>query len=221
MLEVASRIGRSKSLLPDVLSSVWDRLWPVSSTSPAASAPQPPAVSPVHTPPAAAPPARPEPRISINPGVVVSQHAVAVLRGVLLDAGAPSATITSGRRTADDQARVMHHNLVTLGVASQRSLYKTSGNRVIDIFEEQQRAGATADQIRAAMAAAIVAIGPSAVSNHCNPSYDTFDVATRSIEDAKAFVAALERAKAAGKLKGFIEEGRGMAYHLDVKRVDV
>jgi hypothetical protein len=178
---------------------------------------------PTHWGPTPAPtpqPVKPEPSIGINPGVLVSSHAVNILRDILRDAGLSSATITSGRRTVEDQARIMYTNLRTLGVARQRDLYRTSGNKVIDTYEAALQAGKTADQIRSAMVATMLEIGPSNVSNHINPSYDTFDVATSSIDNASAFAAALARAASAGRIKGFITEGKNMAYHLDVERID-
>jgi hypothetical protein len=152
------------------------------------------------------------------PGVDVSDHAVSVLRAVLVDAGLSSATITSGRRRVEDQARIMYTNLETFGVARQREIYASSGDFVIGAYEKAKAAGKTPAAIQQAMVAAIHEIGPTRVSNHLNPDYDTFDVGTASISNAAAFVAALERAKQAGTIVKYLEEGRGMAFHLDVRR---
>jgi hypothetical protein len=164
------------------------------------------------------PPMPPAPAIRIMPGVDVSEHAVSVLRGVLVDAGSSSATITSGRRSVQDQARIMYTNLVTFGVARQREVYAKSGEYVIDAYEKAKAAGKTPEAIQQAMVAAILEIGPTRVSNHLNPDYDTFDVGTSSISNGTAFVAALERAKQAGTIVKYLVEGKGMAFHLDVRR---
>jgi hypothetical protein len=165
--------------------------------------------------------AQPATKIDINPGVVVSDHTVGVIRGILTDAGESSATITSGRRTVLEQANIMYRNLVATGVARQREIYATSGDSVIDTYEEAKRAGKSPDAIVSAMVAKINAIGPTRVSNHLNANCDTVDIATSSIENGNAFVAALQRAKDAGKIEGFLVEGKGMAYHVDVERRDV
>jgi hypothetical protein len=164
------------------------------------------------------PPRAPAPEILIMPGVDVSEHAVSVLRGVLVDAGLTSATITSGRRSVQDQARIMYTNLVTFGVARQREVYASGGEFVITAYEKARAAGKTPEAIQQAMLAAILEVGPTRVSNHLNPDYDTFDVGTSSIANGTAFVAALERAKQAGTIVKYLVEGRGMAYHLDVRR---
>jgi hypothetical protein len=188
--ESGYRVEPSKSIFSDA----WNFWWPSASA------------------------ATPAPTIEINPGVVIATEAVNVLRDLLIDAGLTAATITSGQRTVEQQARAMYTNLVTLGVPSQRALYRDSGDKVIDEFERASQAGMTPDQVRAAMVTKIIEVGPTNVSNHIDPRFHTFDVANSSIEDGQAFVAALERAKEAGRVSAFIVEGKAMAFHVEVAR---
>jgi hypothetical protein len=174
------------------------------------------AVRPSYVPPYSPPISAPAPSITINAGVDISRHAVEVVRRVLVDARLGSATITSGRRSVQAQASIMYRNLVAFGVTRQRELYASSGDRVIDTYEAEKRAGKSAEAIMSAMAATIRAVGPTRVSNHLNERCEAVDVATSSISNGTAFVAALERAKQAGEIEGYHVEGAGMAYHLDV-----
>jgi hypothetical protein len=159
-------------------------------------------------------PARPSPTINLHAGVDISANAVSTLREILQDAGLTSATITSGRRSVEDQARIMHDNCSTFGVARQRALYGSNGDQVISTYEAGVRAGKTRAAIQQDMAATIRAVGPTRVSNHLDRDCDTYDVAHSSIPDGPAFVAALERARLRGKISTHLEEGSGMSYHI-------
>jgi hypothetical protein len=150
--------------------------------------------------------------VNINSGVVVSTSAVNVLKDILGKAGLTSATITSGRRTSDDQTRVMYDNLQTSGVASQKALYGPSGDAVIDVYFAQKQAGAGETMIKAAMKQKIDQLGCSNVSNHCSTS-DVFDVAPSSISNDSAFRTAVQNSAA---VKKYIFPPTDPAYHIEL-----
>jgi hypothetical protein len=167
-------------------------------------------------PPVAPPPTVdvvPEVTVNINSGVVISTSAVNVLKNILTAAGLTSATITSGRRTSDDQTRVMYNNLqATNGIASQRALYGPNGDAVIDVYVAQKQAGAGEAAIKAAMKQKIEQLGCSSVSNHCSAN-DVFDVAPSSISNGSAFRTAIQNSSAVRK---YIFPPTDPAYHIEL-----
>jgi len=163
-----------------------------------------------------------EPVVTVPPGVLISSNALRVLKDVLRSAGIGSAMVSSGRRTPADQARIMYNNLVNpkYGVAYNRRMYGSYGDLVIDTFEAGVAARQSPDQIKKAMEAKILAIGPSRVSNHCNPEYDTFDVAPSSISDPPAMERAVVAAERAGKIQKHLSPfttPKDPAFHIEIK----
>ena len=168
-------------------------------------------ISPTYVPPTVVtvPPAV---TVNINSGVVVSSNAVNILKDILRVAGLTSATITSGRRTPDDQTRIMYDNLQTSGVANQKALYGPNGDAVIDVYVAQRQAGAGESAIKAAMKQRIEQLGCSNVSNHCSTS-DVFDVAPSSIGNGSAFRTAVQNSSA---VKKYIFPPTDPAYHIEL-----
>ncbi|MBI4088711.1 hypothetical protein HY415_01300, partial [Candidatus Kaiserbacteria bacterium] len=152
------------------------------------------------------------PTVTVNSGVVISTGAVNVLKDILKTAGLTSATITSGRRTSDDQTRIMYDNLQTYGVANQKALYGPNGDAVIDVYAERKQAGASAAEIKAAMKQKIEQLGCSNVSNHCSAS-DVFDVAPSSISNGGMFRTAVQNSSA---VKKYIFPPTDPAYHIEL-----
>ncbi len=166
-------------------------------------------------PPVAPPPTVdvvPAVTVNINSGVVISTSAVNVLKDILRTANLTSATITSGRRTSDDQTRVMYDNLQTSGVANQKALYGPNGDAVIDVYAAQKKAGAGETTVKAAMKQKIEQLGCSNVSNHCSSS-DVFDVAPSSISNGNAFRTAVQSSSA---VKRYIFPPTDPAYHIEL-----
>jgi hypothetical protein len=91
---------------------------------------------------------------------------MAVIKDILRKAGEPSCKITSTARTPEDQARAMYNNIVGTSVKDQKDLYGHWGDMVIDQYSASKKAGKSADQIKADMAAKIREIGPEKVSRH-------------------------------------------------------
>ena len=149
---------------------------------------------------------------------VVSGHSIEVLTEILAKAGLGSFQITSTSRTPADQARVMFNNIVSHGVAQQKGLYAAAGDKVIDVFVAQKKAGRTSDQIKAAMEKEIIKIGPGKVSRHCaDPAVlNVVDIAPSSIANKQAFENAVETAMAKGKVSKFILPPSDPAYHIEI-----
>jgi len=151
--------------------------------------------------------------VELGPNAVVSQNAIAALKTILSSAGISSALITSGKRTSADQARIMYDNIVAHGAASQKALYGSAGDQVIDVYIAQNQAGASATQIRSAMQQKIDQIGCLNVSRHCS-TRDVIDVAPSSIPDNKedAFRAAIRNSNA---VSHYIFPPADPAFHIE------
>ncbi len=149
---------------------------------------------------------------------ILSEYTVTTLKGILAAAGEKSALITSTIRTPADQARIMYNNIVKYGVTAQKRLYGAGGDAVIDVYVAQKGAGAGGAEIRKAMEEKIVAIGSTRVSRHCSDPeiLQVVDIAPSSIQNGTAFAAALQAAKAAGKVSKFIPPPTDPAYHIEI-----
>lgn len=153
---------------------------------------------------------------------VVSAKSKKIIEAVMLAAGVKAITISSTLRTAKDQARAMYDNLsLPGGVANARKLYKTAGQKIIAVYEQQRKEGKSANQIRAAMEKKINEIGPEVVTKHAkDPSkINVIDIAPSSVPVAKRaeFVAKMKDAKKQGKVTVFLEPGQGdPAYHIEI-----
>ena len=73
----------------------------------------------------------------ITRGIEVNEDTLAVLK----KAGIAQVTITSSARTAQDQARIMYENITRHGVAHQKRLYGSYGDKVIDEYASLHAAG--------------------------------------------------------------------------------
>lgn len=96
-----------------------------------------------------------------NSGVNLHPKAEAFLQKIPGYTG--TITITSGQRSAEKQAEAMLYNIERHGIASQYSLYGGSGDRVIDVYKQNQKD----DNVKQKMAKEIVRLGPENVSRHC------------------------------------------------------
>lgn len=149
---------------------------------------------------------------------VVSGHSIEVITDILAAAGLDGCEITSTSRTPADQARVMFNNIVSHGVAQQKGLYAAAGDKVIDVYVAQKKAGKTPDQIKAAMEKEIITIGPGKVSRHCaDPAIlNVVDIAPSSIANKQAFENAVDAIMAQGKVSKFIMPPSDPAYHIEI-----
>jgi hypothetical protein len=187
-----------------------------SPTPPARSAPAAPAAPAVPRQPPPAGPSGNEPQVTVNAGVRVSDHAVRVLQELLRMAGLSRATITSGRRTPSDQARIMYDLIERHGVSYAKNLYGSTGDQVIDVYSAQKAAGQSATVIKQAMEAKINQLGCARVSHHCSHTHDVMDVAPSSLADHTAFRQALDAALRSGLIDKYIPPPQDPAFHIEV-----
>lgn len=149
----------------------------------------------------------------------VKATAETVIKEIVAKSGGTSCTITSTARTPEAQARAMYNNLVGTGegqgVTAQRELYGPYGDQVIDTFEAEKEAGKTADEIKAAMAAKIIELGPGNVSKHCADSNTlcVVDIAPSSITNGTKFEEEVDKDSRVSK---FLKPPDDPAYHLEI-----
>ena len=145
----------------------------------------------------------------------VTNFSLLVLEDILQAAGLTSALISSTARTPAEQARVMFNNIVGTSVAKQKRLYAAAGDAVIDEYVRARAARKSPTEIKAAMEAKIIEIGPTRVSHHAaDPNVlCVFDVAPSSIEKKAAFEKAV---KADKRVKKFLMPPLDPGYHLEI-----
>ena len=145
----------------------------------------------------------------------VTNFSMKVLEDIMTAAGVSSALISSTARTPADQARVMFNNLEATSVAAQKKLYAAAGDLVIDEYVKAKKAKKTANEIKAAMEAKIIAIGPTKVSHHASDPnvLCVFDVAPSSIDKKAAFEKAVRADKRVSK---FFTPPLDPGYHLEI-----
>jgi hypothetical protein len=202
---------------------------PASSTAPTHARMPAPARHRTGTKPAAAT-APPPPTTATEPVIIFGSNArkdavaassLAILSDILKAAGLTKATITSTARSADDQARAMYQNLMSVGVDAQRHLYGPNGRLVIDTFEQLEAEGKSPKEVQDWMRDRINEIGPSKVSRHCGDFHvlNVFDVGPASLGGVKARKAFAEAAQAeVGKrVSTFIPWPKDPGEHLEIK----
>lgn len=145
----------------------------------------------------------------------VTNFSLQVLEDILQASGLNGVLISSTARTPADQARVMFNNIESFGVAAQKKLYAAAGDAVIDEYVKAKKAKKTSIEIKAAMEAKIVALGPTKVSHHtADPNIlCVVDIAPASVQKKAAFEKAVTADK---RVKRFIMPPIDPAYHLEI-----
>jgi hypothetical protein len=145
----------------------------------------------------------------------VTNFSLKVLEDIMQAAGISSALISSTSRTPADQARVMFNNIEATSVAAQKKLYAAAGDAVIDVYVAAKKAKMTPIEIKAAMEAKIIALGPTKVSHHASDPniLCVFDVAPSSIAKKAEFEKAV---KADRRVSKFITPPLDPGYHLEI-----
>jgi hypothetical protein len=145
----------------------------------------------------------------------VTNFSLQVLEDILQAARLNTALISSTARTPAEQARVMFNNIEAAGVAAQKKLYAAAGDSVIDEYVAAKKAKKTPVEIKAAMEAKIIAVGPTKVSHHAaDPNVlCVFDVAPSSISNKAAFEKAVRADKRVSK---FLTPPVDPGYHLEI-----
>lgn len=157
----------------------------------------------------------PEQVVITNRGTGVTSQAIQVLKEIVSSIGERSATITSGKRTANEQAVVMYNNLVNQGVEKQKKLYGRFGDLVIDVYVTANESvpSKNADEIITEMTDKINELGPGKVSKHCQDN-NVIDVAPSSIVNDKMFAASAKCHKKVTKYLG--PSSSDPAHHLEI-----
>jgi hypothetical protein len=93
----------------------------------------------------------------------------------------------------------MFNNIRRYGVEHQRRLYGPMGNKVIDVYVENQSLAARSPVVVIGrMKNRIKELGPAKVSRYCSDTMRVIDVAPSSIADTARFEAALEWVQGSG-----------------------
>ncbi|NOX76363.1 MAG: hypothetical protein GXP17_07085 [Gammaproteobacteria bacterium] len=147
----------------------------------------------------------------------VSAHSRKVLLDIMKISGIAQITITSTARTAHDQARIMFENIERHGVAHQKKLYGTYGDKVIDEFLTLKHNGKSRADIITGLTEKINSLGPRNVSRHAgNPNkLNVVDIAPSSINLAvrKKFESAVSNDS---RVSNFLMPPKDPAYHLEI-----
>ena len=134
----------------------------------------------------------------------VSFKTKAVLVDAMNEANSPSIQINSTMRSPHSQAKAMYNNVKQYGIDSQKKLYGTNGDRVLDLYPDID-----------AMTQKIYELGPSNVSHHCgDPSIlNVIDISPR-MENGDQFYESLQRNPNVSK--SFGPSSSDPAYHIEV-----
>lgn len=159
--------------------------------------------------------------VSFTPNVnrsVISAFALDFLKGLLLSSGNTSATITSSARTPFEQAKAMYNNIEQHGVASQKALYATAGDTVMDVYVASKASGKQRDEILQDMTNKILEVGPSTVSRHSADftKLVVVDIAPSSILNKAPWKSVLIETKLTFPGFNFILPGNDPAYHIEI-----
>lgn len=146
----------------------------------------------------------------------VTPYSRTVLQAILKEARVRRVLVSSTRRDAAAQARVMFENLELHGVVKQKELYGAAGDKVIDTYASAKAQGKTPDQITAEMTAKIIAVGATNVSKHAaDPAVlNVFDIAPSSVNDKVNFERAVEAERRVQKFLTPRQSDPG--YHLEI-----
>ena len=142
----------------------------------------------------------------------LSEKTKNVLREVGEDSGNYYIAITSTARTSHDQARIMYDNCKA-NLQEQRRTYKTPGQRVIDVYENNR--SKPRDTVIKLMEQKINELGPSTVSKHlANPEVlNTFDISYGNLADKTKF---WNEMKKRPELDDILKENN--CYHIQIKQ---
>jgi len=157
-----------------------------------------------------------EPRLDYRPNArKLDPRAEAILLGIARGAGLDVLTVTSTYRKPEDQVRAMYHNIERYGTDYNFDLYGPSGDEVVSAFKGAKAAGGSEDEIKAAMVARLLAVGPTKVSRHAGiPGLAVVDLSPPS--DRTGIESALRQAQAAGIVSQWIGPPSDPAYHVEI-----
>lgn len=98
---------------------------------------------------------------------LVPEYSKNILRQIAKNSNYTRVVISSTARTPRWQAEIMYNNIIANGLQKQRDTYKQPGQRVLDVYEIQKKAGKSKEEIIQTMTNKINDLGASSVSTHC------------------------------------------------------
>lgn len=154
----------------------------------------------------------------------ISDFSKRVIDELMQQAGVSTVYVTRTVSTPQAQAVAMLDNALSEGWESQRKLYGSNGDLVIDVAEAMHARGSSRDDILAAMVTKIMSIGPEKVSKHCQTpeqfaARNVIDLSSKRIPEVQRI--AFERAVAADKrvalhFSPFTRPHSDPAFHLEI-----
>lgn len=162
--------------------------------------------------------------ITFGPNVnktVISTFALDFVKNMLSRSGNLKATITSSAKTPEDQARIMYDNIESKGVESQKKLYNSFADKVIDVYVESKNQGKNRLTIISDMTLKINQIGPDNISKHMGDytKLVVLDIAPSSIIHKDSWAAVLKETEQTVPGFNFIMPPQDPAFHLEIPNV--
>jgi hypothetical protein len=151
---------------------------------------------------------------------LMSQTAIDVLHEVCETAKVTDITISSIKRTVQDQARIMYKDIQTKGIAYPQRLYGKSGRAVADVYEEKTKQGLSEAEIRMAMILKMEELGPGTISHHIDDEglgLCVFDIGPKSVRPVNKLKSLADAIAAHSKVQKFLQPPRDVAFHLEIK----
>jgi RHS repeat-associated protein len=151
----------------------------------------------------------------------VSDKSATVIGNSMTSAGESDVEVSSTYREPESQASAMYDNAVTKGAESQRNLYNSAGDKVVDTYENNSPEWncSKAEAVNA-MTQTINEQGPGNVSAHSSDPkvLNVIDIAPSSITDTKKFHNALHNNGGINKVITPIDKPGEGAFHLEIKQ---
>lgn len=152
----------------------------------------------------------------------VSDYSAGVVNDAMNAINDNEVTVSSGKRTSEDQAKTMYDNAENKGVDSQKKLYGDNGKKVIDVYSDYKGFASEfgvnmAKETKAAMNQKITEIGPEKVSKHSSndATLNVFDIAPSSVSNVKSFQTNLSSDK---RVTNLIPYPKDPGIHIEIKQ---
>lgn len=146
----------------------------------------------------------------------ISTKSERVLTDLMICAGLNSLTINSTQRSAREQAAAMYTNCLNKGIKSQKMLYGSYGDQVIDTYSYYHDKGYSQDNTIAQMTNKINDLGPSNVSKHCGDysKINVMDISPSSVGNGDKFMDCVKRNSSISNY--FSPGSNDPAYHIEI-----
>ncbi|RYU77813.1 DUF6443 domain-containing protein [Hymenobacter persicinus] len=151
----------------------------------------------------------------------ISNYSAEVVSSSMRQAKVNSVRVSRTQSTVIGEAKAMYTNAIAPnGVKKSYNLYASSGDKVINVFENGKNSGLSSEQIINNMAAAITTLGPTNVSKHlANPTtLNVIDFSSRDLGNkASAFNTALKSNRGVSNFfSPYTAPHRDPAFHLEI-----